>query len=669
MAPNPNKLSQFWQELKRRKVVRTITVYAAAAFVILELLSIIIEPLRLPDWTLQFAIVFLCIGFIVAVILSWIYDIHPKGGMVKTGPVEKVKEEDIPKSSNGWKIASYISFVVIIALIVFNVLPRNKVSKKSLLLDKSIAVLPFRNDSEDKGNEHFINGAMESILDNLCKIEDLRVPGRTSVEQYRGVSRPIPEIAAEMNVSYILEGSGQKLGDRILLSVQLLNGKNDQHLWSKQYDRKIHKIEDLIDIQSEIAKLVASEIEAIVTPKEKVLIEKILTTNLTAYDFYQRGREEHWKFKTDNDNREALERAKELYQNALEYDSTFALAYTGLARVYWDRHYWDTYFTENFLDSVLILADKAISYDNQIAEAYTIKGDSYREIGQEEQAIREYSKAITLNPNDWEAYLGKGEYYAHFDGVKGLENYHKAVSLNRGSELPALLHELAETYHRYGFKEKAFYYSQEALKLDNDSFLYYYGLGADAGVTGDFANGIKFGKAAYALDSSNVAILLSLGDLYMWSDQYKESLKYYKKFIARLNSLGILQTNYMHRVAYAFWMNGLEEEAEHYFNLEVEYCNMNIELGRIEAQQLWSYYDLASVYAFRGEKEKAYENLRIYNQRPTVSSWMMNLHRRDPLFESMRDEPEYQQIIRDAESKYQAEHARINKWLDENDML
>ena len=126
--------------------MRVITVYAAAAFVILELLSIILEPLRLPDWTLQFAIVFLCIGFIIAVILSWIYDIHPEGGIVKTEPAEKAPKESAPPSSNSWRIASYISFVVIVALVILNIIPR---TGKKEILDKSIAVLPFENLSGD----------------------------------------------------------------------------------------------------------------------------------------------------------------------------------------------------------------------------------------------------------------------------------------------------------------------------------------------------------------------------------------------------------------------------------------------------------------------------------------------------------------------------------------
>src|SRR5210317_936211 len=140
----PNKLSQFWQELKRRNVVRVITVYAGVAFVILELVDIIAEPLKLPSWLLPVVIVLLSIGFIIAVILSWIYDIHPEGGMVKTEPDERVHDEHIPKSSKGWKIASYISFVVIVGLIALNVVPRS-INKK--ILDKSIAVLPFINDS------------------------------------------------------------------------------------------------------------------------------------------------------------------------------------------------------------------------------------------------------------------------------------------------------------------------------------------------------------------------------------------------------------------------------------------------------------------------------------------------------------------------------------------
>jgi hypothetical protein len=155
MHETPNKLSQFWQELKRRKVIRVITVYAAAAFVILELVDILAPSLRLPDWTLNLVLILLCVGFIIAAILSWIYDIHPEEGIVKTEPAHKVKAKAIPKSSNSWKIASYISFVVIVGLIILNVIPR---SGKKVFLEKSIAVLPFNNLSTDEENAYFIDG-------------------------------------------------------------------------------------------------------------------------------------------------------------------------------------------------------------------------------------------------------------------------------------------------------------------------------------------------------------------------------------------------------------------------------------------------------------------------------------------------------------------------------
>ncbi len=153
MPTNPNKLSQFWQELKRRKVTRVITVYAAAAFVIIELTDIVAPSLGLPNWTLNFIIILLCVGFIIAIILSWIYDIHSEGGIVKTEPVHKVKTVDIPGSTNSWRIATYVSVVIILCLLILNIVGSNNRVKIDESLAKSIAVLPFQNFSEDSDQE------------------------------------------------------------------------------------------------------------------------------------------------------------------------------------------------------------------------------------------------------------------------------------------------------------------------------------------------------------------------------------------------------------------------------------------------------------------------------------------------------------------------------------
>jgi hypothetical protein len=186
MVQKTNSFERFWKELKRRKVVHVITVYAAVSFVILQLVDIVERTLRLPDWTTALVIVLLCIGFVIAVLLSWVYDITPSG-VKKTKPVSELKHvyHTTHAVSSGWKIATYVSGVIIVALVAFNFFSRRNLSADISRLDKSIAVLPFRNDSRDTTNAYFINGIMERITTNLQMIKRFRVIGRTSVEQYR----------------------------------------------------------------------------------------------------------------------------------------------------------------------------------------------------------------------------------------------------------------------------------------------------------------------------------------------------------------------------------------------------------------------------------------------------------------------------------------------------
>ena len=223
-------------------------------------------------------------------------------------------------------------------------------------------------------------------------------------------------------------------------------------------------------------------------------------------------------------------------------------------------------------------------------------------------------------------------------------------------------------YNYSGFIEKAKYYGQEALKLYGDSLAYYYGLAFSENNLGNFEKAIEFLEKGYAIDSNRTSILSSFGYNYMFLGQYEKSLKYFEKYVERLKDLGSLSINYMHRIGYVYLQNGYKEEAEYYFNEQINYCNRMNELGRTWAQQLWTYYDLAGVYAFRGEKDKAYENLRIFNQKQRMPFWMAFLIKNDPLFDSIRDEPEFQQIVRDVEAKYQAEHKRVRKWLEEEGM-
>jgi tetratricopeptide (TPR) repeat protein len=266
------------------------------------------------------------------------------------------------------------------------------------------------------------------------------------------------------------------------------------------------------------------------------------------------------------------------------------------------------------------------------------------------------------------AYWAKGGFYFSDDMVNWINYTQKAASLNRGAELPALLWNIGLAYFCAGFPDIAKQYYQDKLKLDGDSLSYYYALAGDEYFLANFAKSIEYGKKGYAIDSTSEGVLNYLGANYEWIGQYEESLKYYKKYYERLKAKGEFYTGFMHRIGYDYWQIGNKEEAEYYFNGQIKYCNKSIELKR-SSYGLYAYYDLAGVYAFKGERDKAYKNLRIFNQIQRIPLWMSMLIKTDPLFNSIRNEPEFQQIVRDIEAKYQAEHERVRKWLEDQGKL
>jgi TolB-like protein len=284
----PNKLSQFWQELKRRNVVRVITVYAGAAFVIIELINNITEPLRLPEWTPTLVIVLLAIGFPILIIFSWIYDIHPEEGMVKTEPSDKLKEKEVPKSSNGWRIASYISFVVIVGLIVLNIFGGKRGARIDESFAKTIAVLPFHNYSGDQDQDPICLGLTNEVISHLFKVQSFNeVRSLTSVLPYRDSEQSAIEIAQALNVNYVLEGSLKRINEKIRITAQLIEPRSDQPIWIKDYDFQHSQV---IGIPAEIALNIAEQLKAFITQDEQQRIERIPTLNEEAYRLIQKSK-------------------------------------------------------------------------------------------------------------------------------------------------------------------------------------------------------------------------------------------------------------------------------------------------------------------------------------------------------------------------------------------
>jgi TolB-like protein len=331
MASAPNKIARFWQELKRRKVIRVISVYAAASFVLLELVDIITEPLRLPEWTVAFIIVLLSVGFIIAVILSWIYDISPEG-VIKTESVEVAKEQ-VPHSDpvkNRVK-ASNVIIVVLVAIAVILAYPKIFTKDKlEGIRDPdgkiSIAVLPFADMSPNKDQEYFCEGMAEEIINALSHITDLRVVARTSAFSFKGKNMDIREIGKKLNVEAILEGSIRKSGDHLRVTAQLINIEDGYHLWSEKYERKL---EDVFAIQDEISLAIVDNLKVELLSGEQNELVKRYTENKEAYNLFLKGR-----YSWNRRSEVGFSKAIGFFERAIELDPDYAFAYAGLADCY-----------------------------------------------------------------------------------------------------------------------------------------------------------------------------------------------------------------------------------------------------------------------------------------------------------------------------------------------
>jgi TolB-like protein len=456
MPGKSNNLAQFWQELKRRKVVRVITVYAAACFVILELVSIIAEPLRLPDWTLALVIVLLCIGFIITVILSWVYDITPEG-IEKTKPVKEIQKSNKPTVSIVWKIATYISISLILAFVVFNLLNNKNPSESQTEIGKSIAVLPFVDMSPQKDQEYFCDGITEELINSLTQVEGLKVIARTSTFAFKGKHEDIREIGSKLDVETLLEGSVQKAGDRLRITAQLIKVEDGVQLWSQQYDRDL---EDVFAIQDEISMAITEILKAKLLGDKKNSISERQTDNIEAYNLYLRGRF-FWNHRTKED----VKRSIFYYNQAIKHDSTYALAYAGLADTYFVLAWWEWYPKHEGYNKGREYARKALSINDNIAEAHaTLGGIAAWYDWKWEESINEFQQAISLNPNHATAY----QYYSETLDVLGRnkearEQINIALKLNPHS--PVMYSLSAMYYYNTADYEKAIEESRKALEI------------------------------------------------------------------------------------------------------------------------------------------------------------------------------------------------------------
>ena len=379
----------FFAELKRRNVYRAAVLYGMGAWLLAQIATQIFPFFNVPNSAVRFVIIALLLGFPIAMALSWIYELTPQG-IVRTEDVDPATQRQF-----GRKVDFVIIGVLllVIAMLVYQRLPFRTESGEAIL-EKSIAVLPFANLSDEKANAFFADGVQDDILTSLAKIKDLRVISRSSVMQFRDVAaRNLREIAKTLGVANVLEGSVRRQGDRVVVNVQLIDARDDRHIWANRYDRTLT---DSLGLQGELAGEIADALRASLTADEKARVATKPTQNADAYVFYLRANQIS---QNPDTLLEDYKTAEQLYMQAIALDPDFALAHARLASVYAGIfHYYEP--TDAWKTKARTEAETALRLQPNLAEAHFALGQCIYWMEKDyDRALEQFEIASRLSPS------------------------------------------------------------------------------------------------------------------------------------------------------------------------------------------------------------------------------------------------------------------------------
>ena len=462
-------MKNLFAELRRRNVVRVAAFYVVASWLILQVADVLFGLLSVPDWSLRFVLGLLLLGFPVALIFSWVYEITPDG---------LKRERDLDRSDTASRASGKKLDAVTIALLVVTIgllgwdrLTRETVSRDVTHADQrgpadatesapapsktqpdlSIAVLPFANMSDDASNEYFSDGLSEELLNLLAQVPDFRVAGRTSSFAFKGKNEDLRSIGEKLSVAHILEGSVRRQGDQIRVTAQLISAEDGYHLWSETYD---DELEDVFAIQDAIARSVVEELKTTLLPAEREAIASSATQDVEAYRHYLKGRA-HARTRTP----ESLEQALAEFQQATLIDPDFAPPYAGMAAAY---ALMDNYGYRSLVDTGPVAEraiERALALDPTASDAWAAKGLylSQRDDLQPDKANRAaaqeaFRKALEFNPSNAHAYLWLSTLLLP-DDEASREAENKAYELDPLS--PIIVHRQAVTALGRGLKDEA----------------------------------------------------------------------------------------------------------------------------------------------------------------------------------------------------------------------
>jgi len=394
----------FLGELKRRNVFRVAIAYTVTSWLVAQVAELALESFGAPDWVMKTLLLVLALGLPFALIFAWAYEMTPEG-------IKRERDVDRSKSitqTTGRKLNLAIIGMLVVALLFAVATHRwtsggdsTQPAAMAASSDKSIAVLPFVNMSDDPSNEYFSDGISEELLNVLVKVEGLRVASRTSSFSFKDKDTPIPEIARALQVGHVLEGSVRKAGDTVRVTAQLIDVRTDSHLWSETYDRKL---EDIFVIQDEISAHIVEALKVALGAGEVVQSTSQPTQDLAAYEDYLRGR--HFWQRRGGDN---IRKAIELFTRATEADPEFARAWSSLGAAHLTLPTYSDEPDEEHHRLALKYSRKALSLDPSIAEAHAVIADLLRFDHHWSEAERHYLRAIELEPKNSTGYLWYAE--------------------------------------------------------------------------------------------------------------------------------------------------------------------------------------------------------------------------------------------------------------------
>jgi TolB-like protein/Tfp pilus assembly protein PilF len=495
------KIDNFFAEVKRRNVYKVAVAYAVVGWVIAQVATQIFPFLEIPNWVVRLVIVLIAIGFPIALVIAWAFEATPEG-------IKRTEDVDVAAAAKQPKKHTWIYVVAIGAAFSIGLFfvgrysVRNTASAAGTELSaKSIAVLPFDNLSRDPDNAFFAEGVQDEILTRLAKVADLKVIARTSTKKFKSAPDDLRDVAKQLGVANILEGSVQKANDQVRVNVQLINALTNSHLWAEIYDRKLT---DIFAVESDIAKTIADQLQAKLTGSEKQMIAAQPTSDTIAYELYHKGRSLWGKRTGDN-----IPKAIAFYEQAIARDPNYALAYAGLASAHILSPFYAGADRRAAAAKAKEMALKALSLDPNLAEAHTALGKVlfFGEVDLA-GAMREYKRGIELKPNDADAHHWYGN-----DALSALGQFDEAiVEGKRAVELDPLSvvinADLGVTFFYARRYEESAKQLRKTLELDPTSFYTHYNLGIALQAAGDLSGAIaEYEKAKQLGDNTYVSTL------------------------------------------------------------------------------------------------------------------------------------------------------------------